>query len=280
MTDSLGVILLTFNSRNVIERTVQAALQVSQTVICVDSGSTGGTPALLQQLGCEVHDRPFKHYADQRNWTIENLGNRYAWQLHLDAEEILDALAITEIKAAVLDPGGHAGSPAAAAHLIPGARVTPRGHDLLAHAAVPVGQRCRRRSALRPTFHLPRRHKEAARPATRHERGQPLGMDRPPQSMERPGTPRAAPRLGRDIRSARGAPVNQPTPKGPGYRGWYYRAPPFLRAWAFFGLRYFVQLGFLDGAAGFPYAFFQPLWFRMLIDAKLSEAAAADERRA
>jgi hypothetical protein len=35
--------------------------------------------------------------------------------------------------------------------------------------------------------------------------------------------------------------------------------------------RYVLQGGFLDGRAGFFYAFFQVLWFRMLVDAKMCE---------
>ena len=35
--------------------------------------------------------------------------------------------------------------------------------------------------------------------------------------------------------------------------------------------RYVFRLGFLDGTTGFYFAFFQALWFRMLVDAKMYE---------
>jgi hypothetical protein len=56
------------------------------------------------------------------------------------------------------------------------------------------------------------------------------------------------------------------------YKGAYYSAPPILRAILLFLYRYVVQGGFIDGKAGFYYAFLQVLWFRMLVDAKLDES--------
>jgi hypothetical protein len=58
------------------------------------------------------------------------------------------------------------------------------------------------------------------------------------------------------------------------YKGQYYKAPAFLRPLLLFAYRYIVQGGVLDGRAGFLYAFFQVLWFRMLVDAKLHEPRA------
>ena len=41
-------------------------------------------------------------------------------------------------------------------------------------------------------------------------------------------------------------------------------------------LRYFLQLGFHDGRAGFVFHFLQGFWYRVLVDAKLMEAEVAD----
>jgi hypothetical protein len=51
----------------------------------------------------------------------------------------------------------------------------------------------------------------------------------------------------------------------------YYRLPVGTRALSYFVYRYVFRLGFLDGAVGFYFAFFQALWFRMLVDAKMYE---------
>ena len=61
------------------------------------------------------------------------------------------------------------------------------------------------------------------------------------------------------------------------YKGIYYRLPRGWRALGYFVFRYVLQLGFLDGRAGFYYNFLQSLWFRMLVDAKLAEAAGTED---
>jgi hypothetical protein len=53
--------------------------------------------------------------------------------------------------------------------------------------------------------------------------------------------------------------------------------PGGLRSLAYFGYRYFLRLGFLDGREGFYFAFLQALWFRLLVDAKVYEAGQAKQ---
>lgn len=52
----------------------------------------------------------------------------------------------------------------------------------------------------------------------------------------------------------------------------YANLPLFHRAIFFFLYRYIIRGGFLDGKQGFVWHFFQGLWYRMLIDAKVAEA--------
>lgn len=40
----------------------------------------------------------------------------------------------------------------------------------------------------------------------------------------------------------------------------------------YFCYRYVVKMGFLDGKEGFCWDFFQGLWYRMLVDAKVFQA--------
>ena len=51
----------------------------------------------------------------------------------------------------------------------------------------------------------------------------------------------------------------------------YYRLPPYVRAFAYFCVRYFLKGGFLDGWAGFYWNFWQGLWYRWLVDKKIGE---------
>lgn len=55
----------------------------------------------------------------------------------------------------------------------------------------------------------------------------------------------------------------------------YAKKPLFFRAFAYFCYRYFFRLGFLEGQEGFMWHFFQGLWYRTLVDAKVYEVKKA-----
>jgi glycosyltransferase involved in cell wall biosynthesis len=274
MPDSVAVVVLTFNSAAIVERTVRAAQRVSPVVICVDSGSTDGTPDILRGLGCEVHGRAFKHYADQRNWAIQTLGAAYGWQLHLDADEVLDARAIAELRRAVREPGGHAGFMLRRLTYFMGKPLRFAGENSWHLRLFRSGQgACEDRlydqhfvcrgpvARLQGVMH-DMNVGNIGEWTARHNRWSELEV----QELLRPHASAAAlpAQLSADPRQRRRL-----------YKGIYYRLPSGWRALGFFLFRYVVQLGFLDGRAGFYYDFLQALWFRMLVDARLAEARAA-----
>jgi glycosyltransferase involved in cell wall biosynthesis len=277
VTQDLAVVILTFNSAEVIERTVNAALKVSPTIICVDSGSTDDTRQILERLGCQIHERPFKHYADQRNWSIETLGNRHAWQLHLDADEILDAAAIAAVLQAVAEPRrsdgflllrrtyflGHAlrYGGTSSWHLRLFRSGTGVCEDRLYDQHFICSGPSRKLRGLLHDMNIAPLTEWTAR----HNRWSDMEAAELLRPQDSESGARLPARLGGDPRERRRA-----------VRGAYYKAPRYLRAWAAFFVRYVLQLGFLDGRPGFIYAFFQVLWFRMLIDAKLDVASAAE----
>lgn len=47
--------------------------------------------------------------------------------------------------------------------------------------------------------------------------------------------------------------------------------PLYVRPFIYSLYRYFLRLGFLDGATGFVYHFLQAFWFRLIVDMKISE---------
>ena len=49
----------------------------------------------------------------------------------------------------------------------------------------------------------------------------------------------------------------------------YYKLPRYFRAFAYFCIRYFLKLGFLDGLPGFRWHFWQGLWYRWLVDREI-----------
>ena len=58
----------------------------------------------------------------------------------------------------------------------------------------------------------------------------------------------------------------------------YNRLPFEISATLYFLFRYVIQLGFLDGRAGFMYHVLQGFWYRYLVGAKLREMELAARR--
>jgi glycosyltransferase involved in cell wall biosynthesis len=92
------VILLSFNSEKTLGATIQRVLLISDEIFVVDSYSTDGTVALATSLGARVVQHSFADYSAQRNWAIDSLPITRSWQLHLDADELMDDTLIGAIQ--------------------------------------------------------------------------------------------------------------------------------------------------------------------------------------
>lgn len=51
----------------------------------------------------------------------------------------------------------------------------------------------------------------------------------------------------------------------------YYKLPPYLRAFVYFSIRYFLKGGILDGYGGWMWNFWQGLWYRCLVDYEIGK---------
>ena len=63
---------------------------------------------MARALGATVVQHPFEHYGAQRNWAIDNLAITRPWQLHLDADELMNDELVAAIQALPDEPE-HAG---------------------------------------------------------------------------------------------------------------------------------------------------------------------------
>ncbi|WP_262964954.1 glycosyltransferase family 2 protein [Methylobacter psychrophilus] len=270
-TNSCVVVILTFNSANIIRETLTQALKVSPNIFVVDSGSKDDTPDIARAMGCVVIDRAFVNYSDQRNWAIEQISSQYEWQLHLDADEVLDEVAIAAINKALN------GERPFNAYLIK-RRDYFMGRMLRFSGVNPwhlrlfksgFGQ-CENRLydqhfvATCPTGNLSglMHDKNASSMAgwtASHNRWSDLEADQIMAEIKI-NDDVLQPRLLGDARE-----------RTRFIKGLYYKLPIGLRALSYFIYRYLFRLGFLDGVVGFYFAFFQAFWFRMLVDAKIYE---------
>jgi glycosyltransferase involved in cell wall biosynthesis len=270
------VVVLTFNCEAIIGETLVQARKLDPTPFVVDSFSSDSTAQRAQSGACEWVQREFKNYAEQRNWAIAQLATSTEWQLHLDADEVLDDEAVDAIRA-VLDADEHASH---AAYML--RRVDYFMGRELRHSGVnPWHLRLFRSGQGACENRLYDQHFVSA-----HEAGRLAGCMHDKNSVrltdwtarhnrwsdlevaELLREQHAVPATG----VLRGRFWGDPRERTRWLKAVYYRLPGGLRATAYFAYRYVFRLGFLDGREGLYFAFLQALWFRMLVDAKLYEA--------
>lgn len=265
------VVILTFNSASIIRETVAQAKKVSPHVYVVDSHSSDETPAILAELGCTVVQRPFSNYSDQRNWAISQVEPDYQWQLHLDADEVLDERAVAEIGALL------SGQPASDAYLIRRCDYF-MGKRLRFSGVNPWHLRLFRSGVGRCEARLYDQHFISTAKAGRlrgfmHDKNAAKLTDwiashnrwSDAEAKEKLNPPSAS---GSVLQARLMGDARERTRF---IKELYYTLPTGLRSLAYFVYRYVFRLGFLDGKTGFYFAFFQALWFRMLVDAKMYE---------
>jgi glycosyltransferase involved in cell wall biosynthesis len=274
MSEPCTVVILTFNSASIIADTIAQARKVSDDVLVVDSFSADDTVAVARRAGCTLEQRAFENYAAQRNWAIERASRGRGWQLHLDADEVLDDDAVVAIRA-VLAAGPRAPFDA---YLL--RRVDYfLGRRLRFSGLNPWHLRLFRRGAGRCEQRLYDQHFVTDGPTARlagsvHDRNAGTLADWTARHNRWSDLEAAelladrAPREG----TLRPHLLGDPRERARSLKGWYYRMPTGARAIGYFLYRYFVRLGFLDGREGFYFAVLQALWFRTLVDAKLHEA--------
>ncbi len=275
----VSVVILTFNSAATIGATLDSLAGLTNDVHVVDSGSTDGTLEIVRAKGATLASHAFENYGKQRNWAIESLVLAHPWQLHLDADERLTPELKIEIASLLAAP---------VAEDIGGFYI-PRlvhfhGRALRHGGMYPIYHmrlfrtgrgRCEDRK-YDQHFRADGRTEKLKHPmiddirlslsewTTRHNRWADAEVD----EILNPGGEGV-------IAAGSGDPVAEKRRA----RGWYYRAPLFLRAFLLFHYRYFLKLGFLDGKEGLIFYTLQTLWFRFLVDAKLYERRKAQTRK-
>lgn len=275
----VSVIILTFNSAATIGATLDSLVGLTDDVHVVDSGSTDETKAIVAAKGAKLVEHPFENYGAQRNWAIANLPLAHPWQLHLDADERLTPELKAEIASLLAKPVDESIGGFYVPRLVHfhGRALRHGGMYPIYHMRLfRTGRgRCEARK-YDQHFQADGRTEKLAHPmiddirlslsewTARHNRWADAEVD----EILNPGGEGV-------IAAGSGDPVAEKRRA----RGWYYRAPLFLRAFLLFHYRYFVRLGFLDGKEGLIFYTLQTLWFRFLVDAKLYERRKAERRK-
>lgn len=274
----LSVVILTYNEELHIRRCLENVCPFSKKVYVVDSPSTDKTVEIcseFENVEVVVHKYP-GNQAEQFNWALDNLPIETEWVLRLDADEYLTDELKEEIQTKL--PG-----------LVEdvSAVVFPLGRVFhgkrLKHGIVNGVKMIRlfRRGKVRYEQRLMDEHLEVLDGRTitfEHEfvDDNKAGIRFFTDKHNNYSSKEAILLLDAEYELFKVQDMDSEYAKDVVakriQKNRYAKMPLYWRAIGYFLYRYIVKLGFLDGRAGFEWDFFQGLWYRMLVDAKVAEA--------
>lgn len=272
---NISVIILSFNSESTLPRTLEAASMLSDDVHIVDSYSGDRSCEIATRAGAVVCKHEFLNYSAQRNWAIANLPLKHDWELHLDADEIVSAELMRNLR-----------------HLQDSSEADQVNGFYVPRLVRFLGRNIRH-GGMFPIWHL-RLFRRGYGRCEEREYDQHFIVDGPKRKLHGPiiddirmplrewitrhnrwSDAEVSELCGSSGSHGAVAPrlFGNPIERKRFLKQIYLRFPLLFRAFALFGYRYIFRLGFLDGREGTIFFAFQAFCFRMVVDAKLYERA-------
>ena len=280
MAVDLTAVILTYNEARNLPACLDSLAGLAREIVVVDSGSTDETLSVASARGARTYHHPFEGFPCQWNWILAKIPVRTAWVLALDADyRVSPALRI-------LIEGALAAAPTEISGYYVDRRLIFRGRWLR------WGGCTQRMLKLFRAGHVWCHDQEApdirfvARGATGHLRA-PLIEDNRNEADLRVWYEKQRRYAAILARSEwRWRTSSRTWPIKPSLRGtpdqrvlWrkelWYGMPRFVRPLLYFGYRYVVLRGFLDGWQGFLYHSVQGFWLRWLVDIELGRVQRA-----
>ena len=266
----VAVIILTYNEERNIEQALRSVCGWAKEVFVLDSFSSDATLDIAARFPCTVVQNKFIDYSDQRNHALQRLPITASWTFFLDADEWVPAALQSEI-AARATPQAQEDGFFVNRRLIWMGRWIKRGYYptwILRLFRTGRG-RCESRQVNEHIIvegevgrleHdlMHEDHKSVTEWVTKHNRY---------------ATAEAAALLDKakpDELEGRLLGAQAERKRWIRERVWNH-LPVFVRPAAYFGYRYFLRGGFLDGPEAFAYHVLQGLWFQTLVDVKYVE---------
>ncbi len=266
---NLCVVILTFNEEFNLPQALRSVAGWAGQTLILDSGSTDATVEVARSFGCRVVARTFDNYSAQRNFALSSVDNEYEWVFFLDADEWITLELQKEIETVI------AHRPAENGFLIKRrliwmdvwirrgyyptwilrlfrntfARCDERGvnEHILVEGAV---------GRLQNDF-IHEDRKGIGDWIHKHNRYAEMEAQLLLDSADEKDRARFF--------------ASQAERKKWFRQQLWKRLPLVARPFFYFGYRYVLRGGFLDGVAGLTYHFMQALWYQMLIDLKYLE---------
>ncbi|WP_102226979.1 glycosyltransferase family 2 protein [Acidimangrovimonas sediminis] len=278
----LTALILTFNEEKHIARCIESLKPVVARICVIDSFSTDRTAEIARELGAEVFQNPWKNYATQFQWGIDNARIDTLWTMRIDADEYLEPGLQQAIRGFLATPGEANAVYVRRKMVFLGQPIT---HGFFYPAMM---LRIWRSGQGRMEARWMDEHVVVEAPVTRSLEGGDLVdanlNDLAWWTAKHVGYAR---REVYDIVASREKRDHEDLSKLSGQarrKRWlkekvYAKLPTSLRSSLYFFYRYVIGRGFLDGRAGFFFHFLQAYWYRTFVDATLMEmerSAAAE----
>ncbi|SEO23255.1 Glycosyltransferase involved in cell wall bisynthesis [Mucilaginibacter gossypiicola] len=279
MSESLDIIILTFNEAKNIGDCLQSAALLKANIYIVDSGSTDNTLDICRLYTQNIFNHPFENYAAQRNWALDNLPLTGTWILNLDADHRVTpelAAQLNDIFSKSVDPEIN-GFLISRRTMFMGKWIKHGGHYPTYHANLfrqGFGH-CEEKlydqhfkvtgnTQVLKTDIIDVITDSLTSFIARHNHWATLEAQYLVEQQNAPlvddNGKLVHPRL-----------FGNPMERRRYMKKRYEAFPLFVRPVIYFTIRYFIKLGFLDGKTGLVFHFLQGFWFRFLIDAKIYE---------
>jgi glycosyltransferase involved in cell wall biosynthesis len=272
----LSVVVLTFQEEKNLPHLIESMRRLNAELFVIDSGSTDRTVEIARAASAHVVEHPFQSQAAQLNWALGALPIRTEWVMRMDADERFSSELVTELS-----------------HTLP--LVSPKTTGLMVKRRVYFWGRWIRHGGYYPTWLLRAWRRGKAISEQRwmdehmvlsdgetaklnhdiideNQKGLSFWIDKHNRYADREINDMIA------IDELHVRLIGQAGRKRWMKKNLYGRLPLFLRPVLYWGYRYFILLGFLDGRAGFVFHFLQGFWYRLLVDAKLFEARLNAQR--
>ena len=273
----VSVIVLTHNEEANLPACLESLRGLPCIIFVVDSGSSDLTVDIARAFGAVVVEHPFETHASQWHWALEHLPIATEWILALDADQRVTSELAAELQN--LDASsmnGYAGVyikrrqwfrdrwikhggyyPKYLLKLFRRDNVIVDADDLVDHHFYVTGPVKKLRHDL---IESNKKEDDISFWIDKHNRYAALLACEEVRWRNRPLTMSIEPSL-----------FGNPDQKILALKGLWRRMPLYVRPFLYFGYRYFLRLGFLDGKQGAVFHFMQAFWFRLVVDIKIDE---------
>jgi len=264
----ISVIILTLNEEKNIKDCLDSVAGWVDEIFIVDSGSTDKTIEIALRYTDKIYTQDFENFYKQRNWAQGNLPIKNEWVMHLDADERVSGDLKKELFDIFLEGPDADGFMIKRKSIFRGRWIRHGGHYPSYHLRLFKKDKGRSEERLYDQHYMV----DGRTKMLKADIVNIINDDVKALASGYKALLEAKEVLSNNDRVMKikfaGDPIE--------HINWlrykiYYKAPLFIRPILYFLYRYILRLGFLDGAEGAVFHFYQGFWFRFLVDMKISE---------